>query len=141
MLTIHSFSGQVNRQCVNIISVLLWISMYIEPEESFKVDLETRITISRFFVVFFAVFGSDYDGLTIALPFSDSLRRQCVNINIFQDGIVEPEETFSVNLMSIDPAVTFVVSAAFITITDSDSEILIYFIAKIFSRQFKESLS
>ena len=87
------------------------------------------------------MFGSDYDGLSIALPFSDSLRRQCVSIDIFQDGIVEPEETFSVNLMSIDPAVTLNVSAAFITITDSDSEILIYFIALMFSRQFKESLS
>ena len=70
------------------------------------------------------VSGSDYDDHFIALPFSDLLRRQCVNISIFQDGIVEPVETFSVNLVNVDPAVTLNVSTAGIAITDSDSEIV-----------------
>ena len=68
--------------------------------------------------------GSDYDDLFISLPFADFLRRQCVNITIFQDGIVEPVETFSVNFVNLEPAVTVNVSTADITITDSDSEIV-----------------
>ena len=72
--------------------------------------------------------GSDYDDLTISLPFSDSLRRQCVDIPILQDGVVEPEETFTVHLMNLDPAVTLNVSTAVISITDSDSEMLFMFV-------------
>ena len=69
--------------------------------------------------------GPDYGGVTISLPFSDSLRRQCVNIDIIRDGIVEPVETFSVNLINFDPAVNLNISAAGIAITDSDSEIIL----------------
>ena len=66
---------------------------------------------------------SDYEDLFIGLPFSDSLRRQCVNITILQDGVVEPLETFSVNLVNLDPAVILNISTALITISDSDSKI------------------
>ena len=63
-------------------------------------------------------------GIVIGLPFSDSITRQCVNITILQDGIVESVETLSVNLLSFSPIVTLDVSTAIITIFDSDSKIV-----------------
>ena len=69
-----------------------------------------------------AVSGSDYDGVTISLPFSASITRQCVNITISEDGTIEPTETFSVNLVNFSPLVALNVSTALVTIGDSDSE-------------------
>ena len=69
--------------------------------------------------------GSDYDETFISVPFSDSVTRQCVNITIFQNGVVEPVETFFVNLTNFSPIIALDVSAAVITITDSDSEFII----------------
>ena len=68
--------------------------------------------------------GLDYDGVTISLPFSDTITRQCVNITILQNGVVEPVETFSVNLVNFSPIVSLNVSTALVSITDSDSEFI-----------------
>ena len=70
--------------------------------------------------------GFDYDDLTISLPFSDTITRQCVNITILQNGIVEPEEIFTVNLVNFSPIVALDVSTAVVFITESDSEFLLH---------------
>ena len=79
--------------------------------------------------------GSDYDDLFISLPFSDSVTRQCVNITVFQNGVVEPVETFSVNLENFSPMVAVEVTTALINIIDSDSE----FIISLFHRTLLDS--
>lgn len=68
--------------------------------------------------------GSDYVGLNISLPFSDTLTRQCVNITILQEGDVELEETFSVNLNNFSPFVALTTPTAMVTIVDSDCEMI-----------------
>ena len=59
--------------------------------------------------------------LTI-LTFSGQVSRQCVNISIAMDGIVEPAESFNVVLATPDPAVVLGTSTAQVLIADSDSE-------------------
>ena len=74
-----------------------------------------------------AVSGSDYVGITVVLQFSDSITRQCVNITLFQEGDLEPLETFTVNLTNSNPLVTLGVSTAVVIIRDSDSENVIVY--------------
>ena len=64
----------------------------------------------------------DYSSVNSSLSFSASTTRQCVDITILADGLVEPDELFSVNLTPLSPAVILGTSMATVTITDSDSK-------------------
>ena len=64
--------------------------------------------------------GSDYSSESESLSFSASTTRQCVDITILADGLVEPDESFSINLVDPSPDVVLDVSMATVTITNSD---------------------
>ncbi len=64
--------------------------------------------------------GSDYTGVNQFLIFSSSDVRQCVNIAIASDNLVESSETFTVELRSTSDDVTLDVSMATVTILDGD---------------------
>ena len=64
--------------------------------------------------------GQDFGDVLTILTFSGQVSRQCVNISIAMDGIVEPEESFNVVLETSDPAVVLGTSAAQVLITNSD---------------------
>ena len=66
--------------------------------------------------------GVDFGDVLTLITFSDQASRQCVNVSIAMDGIVEPEESFNVVLETSDPAVMLAVSTAQVVITDSDSK-------------------
>ena len=51
---------------------------------------------------FFLVAPGDYDSVTELLTFSPSMTRQCVEFTGKEDGIVEPNENFTVTLTSGD---------------------------------------
>ena len=68
-----------------------------------------------------ALSGSDYTGVTEVLIFSSSDVRQCVNIAIASDNLVESSETFTVKLSSTSDAITFGVSMGTVTIIDDDT--------------------
>ncbi|XP_064383718.1 adhesion G-protein coupled receptor V1-like isoform X2 [Halichondria panicea] len=68
-----------------------------------------------------ALSGSDYTGVTEVLIFSSSDVRQCVNIAIASDNLVESSETFTVELSSTSDAITFGVSMGTVTIVDDDT--------------------
>ena len=67
--------------------------------------------------------GSDYSGVSSALLFSATSIRDCVDITIRADGLVEPDEIFSINLITTNPDVSLNVSMGSVTIVDSDSKI------------------
>ena len=64
--------------------------------------------------------GLDFGDVLTILTFSGQVSRQCVNISIAMDGIVEPEESFNVVLETSDPAVVLGTSTAQVLITNSD---------------------
>ncbi len=64
--------------------------------------------------------GSDYTGVTEFLKFSSYDTRDCVNIPIATDYLVEDDETFTVKLSSTDDDVTFDVSIGTVIILDDD---------------------
>ena len=66
--------------------------------------------------------GVDFENVSTVFTFSDQVSRQCVNVSIAMDGIVEPEESFNVVLETSDPAVVLGTSMAQVVITDSDSK-------------------
>ena len=66
--------------------------------------------------------GQDFGDVLTILTFTDQVSRQCVNISIAMDGIVEPEESFNVVLETSDPAVVLGTSTAQVLITNSDSK-------------------
>ena len=66
--------------------------------------------------------GQDFADVLTILTFSDQVSRQCVNISIAMDGIVEPEESFNVVLETSDPAVVLGTSTAQVVIAESDSK-------------------
>ncbi len=64
--------------------------------------------------------GSDYTSVTELLKFSSYDTRDCVNIAIATDYLVENDETFTVKLSSSDDDVTFGVSIGKVVILDDD---------------------
>ena len=80
--------------------------------------------------------GQDFGDVLTILTFSGQISRQCVNISIAMDGIVEPEESFNVVLETSDPAV--ILGTAQVLIADSDSKLvyLVFFIGMDLCVQF-----
>ncbi len=64
--------------------------------------------------------GSDYTSVTEFLKFSSYDTRDCVNIAIATDYLVENDEAFTVKLSSTDDDVTFGVSMGKVVILDDD---------------------
>ena len=64
--------------------------------------------------------GIDFGNVSTILSFSGQISRQCVNISIAMDGVVEPEESFNVVLETSDPAV--ILGTSLVVIADSDSK-------------------
>ncbi len=64
--------------------------------------------------------GSDYTSVTEFLKFSPYDTRDCVNIAIATDYLLEDDETFTVKLSSTDDDVTFGVSIGTVIILDDD---------------------
>ncbi len=60
--------------------------------------------------------GSDYTSVTDFLIFSPSDTRDCVNISIATDSLLEDDETFTVELSRNSGGVTLGVSMATVTI-------------------------
>ncbi len=63
--------------------------------------------------------GSDYTSVTEFLKFSPYDTRQCVNIAIATDKLLEDDETFTVKLSKNSDGVTLGVSMATVTILDN----------------------
>ncbi len=64
--------------------------------------------------------GSDYTSVTDFLIFSSSDTRDCVNISIATDNLLENDETFTVKLSRNSDGVTLGVSMATVTILDDN---------------------
>ncbi len=64
--------------------------------------------------------GSDYTGVTEFLIFSPSDTRDCVNISIATDSLLEDDETFTVELSRNTDGVTLGVSMATVIILDDN---------------------
>ena len=85
--------------------------------------LSIAIEHSNDFILHTAIaLGVDFENVSTILTFSGQVSRQCVNVSIVMDGIVEPEESFNVVLETSDPAVVLGTSAQ-VLIEDSDSEL------------------
>ncbi len=67
--------------------------------------------------------GSDYTGVTEFLIFSPSVTRECVNITIATDSLLENDETFTVELSGNTDGTTLGVSMATVTILAIDSKL------------------
>ena len=67
----------------------------------------------------------DYSSVSSSLSLSASNTRQCASITILADGLVEPDEMFSVNLTTVSSDVIIITSMANVTIIDSDSKSLL----------------
>ena len=83
----------------------------------------------RIYLIYFSLcvykllaLGQDFGDVLTILTFSGQVSRQCVNISIAMDGIVEPAESFNVVLETSDPAVILGTSTAQVLIADSDSK-------------------
>ena len=81
------------------------------------------------------VAGSDYSSVNSALLFSASTTRDCANVTILADGLVEPDEMFSIILINTSPDVILNVFMGSVTIVDSDSKlfnchVILNFVAK-----------
>ena len=110
---------------MDVILLLTVVAILLYSFHSHFIDNGTHVPIVNYLSICI-VSGSDYADIVIGLPFSDSITRQCVNITILQDGIVESVEMLSVNILSFSPIVTLNVSTAPIIIVDSDSEICLF---------------
>ncbi len=67
--------------------------------------------------------GSDYTGVTEFLVFSPYDTRDCVNISIATDNLLEDDETFTVKLSGNSGGATLGVSIATVTIINIDSKL------------------
>ena len=65
----------------------------------------------------------DYEAVTTYLTFNASIPTQVVTILIFEDVIVESNESFNVTLATFDTAVTLGSPTARVTIRDNDSKL------------------
>ena len=66
--------------------------------------------------------GMDFNTTSTVLIFNASISRQCESVTILNDIIIENNETFFVQLESIDPAVNITLGSAPVTIFDDDCE-------------------
>ena len=67
---------------------------------------------------YIATGGSDYAAISRGVLFPAGVSEMCVNVTVFEDSLVEGEESFTLALNSSDPAV--VLSSSF-----GDAELLI----------------
>ena len=58
-----------------------------------------------------------------AFLFSASTTRDCANVTILADGLVEPDEMFSINLINTSPDVSLNVSMATVAVINVDSKL------------------
>ena len=69
--------------------------------------------------------GADYEPVSIVLTFAPGDRRQCVNVTIIDDDIVEPTEVFTCEATLLTPIAGVSIGrggTATVTITDEDGE-------------------
>ena len=66
--------------------------------------------------------GMDFNTTSAVLIFNASISHQCESVTILNDTISENNETFFVQLESIDPAVNITLGSAPVTILDDDCE-------------------
>lgn len=78
-----------------------------------------------YFTLFLTTAGIDYSPVSTQLLFQRTVTRQCRNIAIVQDDVLEADETFSLQLSSLDQNVTLIPDSATITIENNDSECLL----------------
>ena len=71
--------------------------------------------------------GMDFNTTSAVLIFNASISHQCESLTILNDTILENNETFFVQMESIDPAVNITLDSASVTILDDDSEYEINF--------------
>ena len=85
--------------------------------------LNREVTISLFTRDSSATVPDDYSAVSTILSFDGDRTRQCVDITILRDGIVENLEDFEVLLVSVD-SVPVILSPdiSVVMITDSDGE-------------------
>ena len=66
----------------------------------------------------------DYGGFSVTLTFDACTIRRCVNVNIVNDVVHEPDEVFDYNLgpppASLDPRITFRPEMGEVLIADDD---------------------
>ena len=85
-----------------------------------KVNLGTHYFIGSVWelVMFFIAAPADYVAATVQLVFRPGQERQCVNISIEDDDILERPEDFNVTLSTTVDRVTLDPDMATVTITD-----------------------
>ena len=68
--------------------------------------------------------GLDFTPLTQAQSFIPGFQtaRQCTNVQVLNDNILESDETFSVTLSSTDGSVNFANQSSVVTIIDNDGQ-------------------
>jgi len=66
--------------------------------------------------------GMDFNTTSAVLSFNASISHQCESVTILNDTILENNETFFVQLETINPAVNITLGSAPVTILDDDCE-------------------
>ena len=66
--------------------------------------------------------GSDYQQLTVVLTFGEGLERNCTQIELMNDMVLEGPESFVAVLSTLENVVTLVPDTAQILIRDDDGE-------------------
>ena len=66
--------------------------------------------------------GMDFNTTSAVLIFNASISHQCESVTILNDTILENNETFFVQLETIDPAVNISLGSVPVTILDDDCE-------------------
>ena len=66
--------------------------------------------------------SNDYTAVTAQLTFQPTVTLQCRSVPIINDTILENDEVFSVQLITLDQDVNLTLSTATVTIEDNDSE-------------------
>ena len=81
------------------------------------------IQISVFFSKHTAI--EDYTSIEDDIEFTSAVSLICTNISIENDGVLENNETFTLNIATSDASVVFEVQSVTICIKDNDSELYI----------------
>ena len=101
-----------------------FVSVQLSTMDGSAGEFEPKVIFSQFTTSSpHIVAGSDYSSVNSALLFSASTTRDCANVTIQADGLVEPDEMFSINLINTSPDVSLNVSMATVAVINVDSKL------------------
>ena len=106
------------------LSVCLFVSVCLSVSLSLSLCLPLCLSVLSVIYLSTMVYADpeDYLNQFVTRTLSPNLNRQCINITIIQDTVVEDQESFLVRLSSNDPSAALTLTSAEVFIADSSSK-------------------